>query len=138
MYFFERLKNATYNEATWMETLNYVSRRPYLPTTFYRFWFGSLSHEKSGLKVEVLFFQKEKYSLGTSKVGIFVEIFSMFITKTGWFMFVYILLYKCTAKIWFSCHWLFRRKASKCGDYIIDRCVNVKSHQYAMVSNLLK
>ena len=46
MSFFERLQNATYNEATWMETLNYVSRRLSLPFTFYGFQFDALNHEK--------------------------------------------------------------------------------------------
>ena len=64
------LKNTTSNEATWMETLNYVSRRPYLPTTFYSFQFGSLSHEKNGFKVKVLFFKhmsKRKIDFGYIK-----------------------------------------------------------------------
>ena len=40
------LKNTTYDIATWMETLNLISRMPNLPTTFYGFQFDALSHEK--------------------------------------------------------------------------------------------
>ena len=44
--FFQMPKSTTYNDATWMETLNHVSIRPSLSTTFYGFHFGALSYEK--------------------------------------------------------------------------------------------
>ena len=47
--------NNTYDDTTWMETLYYASRRPNLPTIFYSFQIGSLSHEKNGFKVKALF-----------------------------------------------------------------------------------
>ena len=48
-------KSITYNDATWMETLNYVSMSPSLSTTFYGFHFGALSYEKMNFKVKASF-----------------------------------------------------------------------------------
>ena len=52
------LKSATYIDATWMETLDYVSMRPSLFTTFYGFHFGALSYEKMNFKVKATFFNQ--------------------------------------------------------------------------------
>ena len=43
-------KSSTYNDATWMETLNYVSMRPSLPTTFYGFNFVPSAMRKRVLR----------------------------------------------------------------------------------------
>ena len=56
--FFQMPKSTTYNDATWMETLNYVSMRPSLPTTFYGFHFGAVSYEKMNFKVKAIFFNQ--------------------------------------------------------------------------------